>query len=85
MARKEAVNGSACIEDEVVYGWAVHYFDEDNVELNKEHYQKAKVEPKVEPKVEAKVEVKQEIKPIVKAKKSKEEELYGQGIFEFIE
>jgi hypothetical protein len=27
-ARKQAVNGCAMIEDVVVYGWAVHYYDE---------------------------------------------------------
>ena len=29
-ARKQATGNSACIEDEVVYGWAVHYYDEDD-------------------------------------------------------
>jgi len=28
-ARKQAVNGVAAIEDRQVYGWAVHYFEED--------------------------------------------------------
>ena len=23
---------SACVEDTVVYGWAIHYFEEDNIE-----------------------------------------------------
>ena len=32
-AHKEAVNGIAMIEDEVVYGWAIHYFDETNEQL----------------------------------------------------
>ena len=33
-ARKLASNGanSACVEDKVVYGWAVHYFEEDSIE-----------------------------------------------------
>lgn len=33
-ARKLASNGanSACVEDKVVYGWAVHYFEEDAIE-----------------------------------------------------
>ena len=30
-AQKLAVNGYACIEDKVVYGWAVHYFEEDEI------------------------------------------------------
>ena len=33
-ARKLAEKGanSACVEDEVVFGWAVHYFEEDSIE-----------------------------------------------------
>ena len=33
-AKKQAVKGaqSACIDDDVVYGWAVHYFEEDCIE-----------------------------------------------------
>ena len=33
-ARKLASNGanSACVEDKVIYGWAVHYFEEDSIE-----------------------------------------------------
>lgn len=32
-ARKQAAKGanSACIEDSVVYGWAIHYFEEDSI------------------------------------------------------
>lgn len=32
-ARKQAVNGCACIDDETVYGWAVHYYDEDDIDV----------------------------------------------------
>ena len=33
-ARKLAVKGatSACVEDKIVYGWAMHYFEEDSIE-----------------------------------------------------
>lgn len=33
-ARKQAEKGanSACIDDAIVYGWAVHYFEEDSIE-----------------------------------------------------
>ena len=33
-ARKQAEKGknSACVQDSVVYGWAVHYFEEDGIE-----------------------------------------------------
>ena len=32
-ARKRAQNGSACIEDEEVFTWAVHYYDEDEIQV----------------------------------------------------
>lgn len=28
-AKKLAVNGCACIEDKIVFGWAIHYFEEE--------------------------------------------------------
>lgn len=33
-AQKLATNNMAVVIDEVVYGWAIHYFDEDNKDLN---------------------------------------------------
>lgn len=33
-ARKEAKNGCAAIPDDVVYGWAVHYYDEDEIKVS---------------------------------------------------
>lgn len=33
-AEKQAKNGMAMINDEVVYGWAIHYWDESNETLN---------------------------------------------------
>lgn len=40
-AKKHAQNGIAMIEDETVYSWAIHYFDENNkdLELSKENKQ----------------------------------------------
>lgn len=32
-AKKQSKNGVAMIEDEIVYGWAIHYFDETNEAL----------------------------------------------------
>lgn len=58
-AHKQAKNGCACIEEKEVYGWAVHYFEEDDI---KEAEKKAeKTEKKVE-KVE-KVEKPTKTKP----------------------
>ena len=33
-ARKQAAKGanSACVDDAVVYGWAIHYFEEESIE-----------------------------------------------------
>ena len=30
-AKKQALNGCACIEDNEVYGWAIHFFEEDEI------------------------------------------------------
>lgn len=62
-ARKLAEKGSncACIEDKVVYGWAVHYFEEDSIEGNlyNEDGTEYKVEiKKATPKIESKPEPK---------------------------
>lgn len=65
-ARKLAEKGSncACIEDKVVFGWAIHYFEEDTIEGNlyNEDGTEYKVEkpiPKSTPKVEVKPQPKQ--------------------------
>lgn len=34
-AHKRATGGSVMIADEEVYGWAVHYYDEENIEVEK--------------------------------------------------
>ena len=53
-AKKQAVKGaqSACIDDDVVYGWAVHYFEEDCIEGTL--YNKDGTEYKKQPSVAAK-------------------------------
>ena len=63
-ARKLASKGanSACVEDKVVYGWAVHYFEEDAIEGNL--YNEDGSEYKPAPKVTD--------KPVVKPIKSKD-------------
>lgn len=72
-ARKQAKNGCAYVEDAVVFGWAVHYYQEEdkNLDLPKTA-PKAKVSvPKVE---KAKEESKpKEIKPIKALVKDKKE------------
>lgn len=34
-AQKQSKDNCACINDETVYGWAVHYFDEDDIKIEK--------------------------------------------------
>ena len=31
-AKKQATNGCACIDDATVFGWAIHFFEEDSIE-----------------------------------------------------
>ena len=38
-ARKQANNGCACIADDAVYGWIIHFFEED--EIKGANYDKA--------------------------------------------
>lgn len=41
-AKKQAENGCACIEDATVFGWAVHFFEEDSIEAKQyEHIKPA--------------------------------------------
>ena len=42
-AREAAKDNVAMIADEVVYGWVVHYFDEDNLQEDKKPVPTAKV------------------------------------------
>ena len=53
-ARKLASKGanSACVEDKVVYGWAIHYFEEDSIEGTL--YNGDGTEYKIQPKATAK-------------------------------
>lgn len=34
-AKEQAKNNCACIRDEVVFGWAIHFFEEDSIEPEK--------------------------------------------------
>lgn len=34
-ARKKAVNRCACIDDSTVFGWAIHFFEEDSIKASK--------------------------------------------------
>lgn len=34
-ANKQRNGNCACVDDETVFGWAIHYYDEDNIEFKK--------------------------------------------------
>lgn len=42
-AKKNAVNGTCIMTDDEVYGLAVHYYDEDNIELEQHRDDEARV------------------------------------------
>lgn len=78
-ARKQAEKGTncACIEDKVVFGWAIHYFEEDSIEGNL--YNEDGTEYKVEIKTTA---PKVETKPQQKKVESKQSTLFDLITFE---
>lgn len=68
-ARKSAVNGCACIEDKVVYGWATHFFEEEDIDGEK--YNKSEAAKVTKSNEEKEVE-KYEEKVIAEEKKAKQ-------------
>ena len=52
---------SACVEDNIVYGWAIHYFEEDTIEGTLYNEDGTEFKPIVKP--AAKVEIKKAEKP----------------------
>ena len=82
-AKKKAKNGCAVISDAEVFGWAVHYFDEE-MKAPKEDVA-CKVETTVDPNVvRAKVETpKPAPKPVAKPKQKKDDCLMS--LFDFDE
>ena len=74
-AKKRAKNGCAAIEDAVVYGWAVHYYQEDNIETDdvKAKVVAPKISAGISAGISAKAEEPKEIKPIKALVKDKKE------------
>lgn len=74
-ARQMAKGGSICVDDETVYGWAVHYYDEDNLKIDKVNSIQSKESTieKNEPK--AKPTVKEDVKEEVAAKPKKKKKV----------
>lgn len=65
-ARKQAVNGSAMIRDEVVFGWAVHYYTESKETIDAELKPKGKTNAKTPAKNAKKATPKAAPKPATK-------------------
>lgn len=68
-AKKEAKNGSACVEDNVVYGWAAEFF-----QMSAEDYEKLNKPSKQAPIEKQKVKT-QEVQKVEEQEESLEEEL----------
>lgn len=53
-AKKQASNGCAAISDDVVFGWAVHYYDEDDIKVEKASNTRSEVKTSAPKKTEEK-------------------------------
>lgn len=74
-AKKQAVNGCAAISDDVVFGWAVHYYDEDDIKVEKSSNTRSEVKTSA-PKTEVKKEA-----PKAKIKPKKKEDVNQLSLF----
>jgi hypothetical protein len=63
-ARKQAKDGMAMIDDEEVYGWAIHYFDETNEKLGIGESTSNKEDSDDDTDEDEKVEIKKESSPM---------------------
>lgn len=70
-AKKQAVNGCAAISDDVVFSWAVHYYDEDDIRVEKTSNVQSEVKTSVPKKTKEKKS--QTPIPIFKIKPNKKE------------
>lgn len=57
-AKKQADSGCAMIEDDVVFGWAVHYYDEDDIKVEKTSNVRSEVKTSVPKKESPKAKLK---------------------------
>lgn len=76
-AKKQASNGCAAILDDVVFGWAVHYYDEDDIKVEKVSNVRSEVKTSAPKKTEEKmVET-----PVMKIKPKKKEDVGQLSLF----
>lgn len=76
-AKKQASNGCAMVEDDVVFGWAVHYYDEDDIKVEKTSNTRSEVKTSA-PK---KTEEKQPEAPKLKIRPKKKEDVGQYSLF----
>jgi hypothetical protein len=75
-AKKQASNGCAAISDDAVFGWAVHYYDEDDIKVEKTSNMRSEVKTSA-PKTEVKKEA-----PKAKIKPKKKEDVGQYSLFD---
>ncbi len=73
-ARSLAKNSCACVEDAEVYGWAVHYFEEDDLSKEKQApaQKKEEVDPRIHERYMKTLEEKEKKEKEEKARKEQE-------------
>lgn len=87
-AQKLAVNGCACVEDQTVFGWAIHYFEEEEIKeptagAASDGTTAVNTEPKAEPKAQAKpIAAKKEASTVKPCKKGKAKDDSQMSIFD---
>lgn len=75
-AKKQASNGCAAISDEEVFGWAVHYYDEDDIKVEKTSNMRVAVNNSSPKQTEVKAEA-----PKMKIKPKKKEDINQLSLF----
>lgn len=50
-AKKQAKSNCACIDDDTVFGWAVHYYDEDDIKIKTTNITKVISHEQEQPKI----------------------------------
>lgn len=79
-AKKQQTGGCAAISDDVVFGWAVHYYDEDDIKVEKTSNTRYEVKTSASKKEEKKEIVKTEV-PKLKIKPKKKEDVGQYSLF----
>lgn len=79
-AKKEQSGGCAVISHEEVFGWAVHYYDEDDIKVEKTSNMRSEVKTST-PKKEEKKEIVKTEAPKLKLKPAKKSDVGQYNLF----